>query len=98
MVMDFTNQKLLGKRFQGLDLQDADFSSTDLRGADFSFANLKGARFVKVKTGITTASKISLFLLSLVLSLLSGYIAMVSGRTAQILLQSPDPMLRIGGY
>jgi hypothetical protein len=98
MVMDFTNQNLQGKRFRRQHLENADFSGTDLRGADFSFAELKGARFVKVKTGITTVSKIWLFLLSLVLSLLSGYIAMVSGRTAQILLQSGDPMLRIGGY
>jgi hypothetical protein len=98
MVMDFTNQTLRGRRFQRQNLEDADFSGTDLRGVDFSFANLKGARFVRVKTGITTASKLSLFLLSLVLSLLSGYIAMVSGKTAQVLLQSGEPMLRIGGY
>src|SRR4051812_41961895 len=98
MVMDFTNQNLRGKRFQRQQLENADFSGTDLRGATFSFANLKGPRFVKVKTGITTASKILLFLFSLVLSLISGYMAMLSGSTAQILLRSPDPQLRIGGY
>src|SRR3954468_23070845 len=98
MVMDFTNQNLQGKRFRRQNLENADFSGTDLRGADFSYADLKGARFVKVKTGITMGSKILLFLLALVLSLLSGYIAMLAGRSGQVLLQSADPMLRTGGY
>ena len=98
MRADFSGQNLQGKRFQKLHLENADFTGADLRGANFSFAHLQGALFVRAKTGITNSGKALLFVLSLVFSLLSGYIAMLAGSAGQVLLRSEDPMLRISGY
>jgi hypothetical protein len=98
ITTNYSGQNLRGRRFQNQRLDHADFSGADLRGANFSFAHLHGARFTGVKTGINSFAKVLLFLLSLALSLLSGYIAMLAGRTTQVLLKSGEWLLMVGGY
>src|SRR3954453_12318434 len=98
MRADFSGQNLQGRRFEKLHLENADFTGADLRGANFSSAHLQGAHFVRVKTGITNSGKAMLFLLSLVFSLVSGYIAMLAGSATQVLLKSENPLLRTCGY
>jgi hypothetical protein len=98
MAADYSGQDLKGKRFQSRDLENADFTGADIRGVDFSFSHLSGSRFVKAKTGITVLSKVLLFMITLVLSLASGYIAMLAGKTVQVLLKSSDILLRTSGY
>jgi hypothetical protein len=98
MSVDYSQKNLQGQRFKAKDLQGSDFSGADLRGADFSFADLKGACFSGAKQGIRTQSKIYLFLFALVLSLLSGYVAMLTGTTVQKMVRSDDWRLETSGY
>ena len=79
------------------DLSQAIFSNSDLRGADFSRSNLAGADFSKVKTGLTPGNIFWIFLTALVTSALSGYIAMLAGRTIQTMLAASDNKIRIAG-
>jgi hypothetical protein len=96
--MDYSGKNLQGKSFKGENLQHINFIGADLRGANFSDANLKGADFSKSKTGMQLYSKILVFLMALVVSLFSGYIAMLAGTTVQSLLKSTDPNYKIAGY
>lgn len=96
--MEYRNQNLQGKSFKGQDLSHADFSGSDLRGADFSHANLKNANFKGVKTGIQKHHAILVFLFAIVISLLSGYIAMLTGDTIHSQIRSEDPNEVIVGY
>ena len=96
--MDFSRKDLQGKSFKGENLQNADFSGADLRGADFSSSNLSGADFSKSKTGMRTKHIISVFIFALLVSLSSGYIAMLMGNEIRKLLASPDLNERISGY
>ncbi|HET7896330.1 MAG TPA: pentapeptide repeat-containing protein, partial [Flavisolibacter sp.] len=94
MPKDFSYKTLQNARFINEDLSQARFIASDLRGADFSNANLTGADFTQVKTGITPANTILIFLAALVVSAFSGYIAMLAGRTIQFMLSSPDGKIR----
>ncbi|MDI1323986.1 MAG: pentapeptide repeat-containing protein [Algoriphagus sp.] len=96
--MEYRNQDLQGKSFNSQDLSHADFSGSDLRGADFSNANLKNANFSGVKTGIQKHHSILVFLFAILISLLSGYIAMLTGDTIHSQIQSEDPNEVIVGY
>lgn len=98
MPQDLSNKKLQNANFVNQDLQSARFSGSDLRGADFTGSNLANADFVKVKTGIPPLQATLIFLAALVVSLLSGYVAMLTGHTVQSMLNSPDQNVRISGY
>jgi len=96
--MDYKNQNLQGKSFKEQNLQNADFSGSDLRGADFNGANLSNSNFSNTKTGLSISSFILIFILSLVISLLSGYIAMLTGTTIQTMFGSGDKNIVLAGY
>ena len=94
---DYSNKNFQNASFKNQDLSNANFSGSDLRGADFSSANLSGADFTNATTGITPANKAIIFVTALVISLLSGYVAMLTGRTIQFMLKSDDPYLGLAG-
>src|ERR1043165_8196235 len=95
MAKDYSDKNLQGITFLDEDLAHANFSGSDLRGTNFTGSNLSGASFTNIKTGISSANTVILFFIALVLSLISGYIAMLAGSTIQGMLRSPGPNLRI---
>jgi uncharacterized protein YjbI with pentapeptide repeats len=97
-MKDYSNKNLRKVSFRGADLSAAHFSDSDLRGTDFSGSNLNGAHFTHVKTGITPVNTILIFLAALIVSSLSGYIAMLAGRTVQLMIASHDLKIEISGY
>ena len=94
---DHSNKNFQNVSFKSQDLSNANFSGSDLRGADFTGSNLSGADFTNVTTGVTPANKTIIFVAALVISLLSGYVAMLAGRTIQFMLKSDDPHLGLAG-
>ena len=94
MRKDFSNINLRGASFRFQDLSHARFSGSDLRGADFTGANLLGADLTQVKTGIAPRHLVWIFLLALVLSAISGYVAMLAGHTLQTMFLSTDLHVR----
>lgn len=96
--MDYSNKNLQGKSFKGHNLQNANFCESDIRGVDFSSAILENADFSKTKTGLRTRFAILVFIFSLVVSLFSGYIAMLSGITIRSLLNSDETNMQAAGY
>jgi uncharacterized protein YjbI with pentapeptide repeats len=91
---EYSNKNLQKASFKNENLSNISFSGSDLRGADFSGSNLSGADLTNAKTGITSMTIILLFFGALAVSLLSGYIAMLAGRTVQIMLASDDSKVR----
>lgn len=96
-MKDYSHQNLQKTSFRNEDLTNARFTDSDLRGADFTGANLTGTDLTHVKTGITPANSVWLFLAALVISLFSGYIAMLAGHTVQLMLASSEKYVRIAG-
>jgi hypothetical protein len=94
---EYSNKNLQKVSFKNEDLSNTRFSGSDLRGADFSGSNLSGADFTNARTGITSMTVILLFFGALTVSLLSGYIAMLAGRTIQVMMASKDSNVRIAG-
>jgi len=94
---DHSNKNFRNASFRGQELSGTNFSGSDLRGADFSGSNLTGVDFTNVTTGITPANKSIIFVMALAISLLSGYVAMLAGRTIQFMLKSDDPHLGLAG-
>jgi hypothetical protein len=94
---DHSNRNFQNASFKNQTLTNANFSGSDLRGADFSGANLSGADFTRVTTGITPVNKAIIFVVAVVIALLSGYVAMLAGRTIQFMLKSDDPHLGLAG-
>lgn len=97
MKTDHSKRNLQKASFKNENLANVNFSGSDLRGADFTGSNLTNANFTSVRTGITPLNLTWLFIGSLVISLLSGYIAMLAGRTVQLMLASKDPNIRFAG-
>jgi hypothetical protein len=97
MLKDQSKKNLQNAVFENQDLSNARFSDSDLRGANFRGSNLTGAEFTNVKTGITPLNTGLLFFLALGVSLLSGFVAMLAGRTIQLMLNSEDQKIRIAG-
>jgi hypothetical protein len=97
MEKNFSHKDLKGVSFKNADLSHAHFADSDLRGADFSGSNLNGADFTHVKTGIAPINKILIFLAALIVSVFSGYIAMLAGSTIQEMLASKDGLIRNAG-
>jgi hypothetical protein len=81
-----------------LETSEKNFSGADLRGRDFTGADLANADFSKCKTGLKTSSAVLIFIFSLLLSLLSGYISMLTGKTIQIMIKSTDANVVTSGY
>ena len=97
MTRDYSNENLQKVSFKDEELSDAIFLGSDLRGVDFSGADLTGANFTRVKTGITPVNTIVIFIAALIISLISGYFAMLAGHTVQGMLASKDPKIRNSG-
>jgi hypothetical protein len=94
---DYSNKNLQKASFRKRDLANANFSGSDLRGADFGGANLAGADLTNVRTGIAPPTSVLLFVAALLVSLLSGYIATLTGKTVQLMLKSNDPLVGAAG-
>jgi hypothetical protein len=96
-VKDYSNQNLKNASFVDQDLRYSNFSNSDLRGANFTGANLNGVDFTGIKTGITPVKMVWMFLVAMIISLLSGYLAMLGGRAVQTLLYSKEEHERTAG-
>lgn len=96
--MDNTRKNLSGKSFKAQNLVNADFSGTDLRSTDFTGAVLTNANFSNSRTGLKTSSAVLVFIISLAVSLLSGYFAMLSGATIQLMIKSTESNIVTAGY
>lgn len=72
--------------FRRKNLTGENFSNTDIRGVNFSNAILIGANFSNAKAGLSTSWIISLFILTLILSILAGLISGYSGALISDLL------------
>jgi hypothetical protein len=97
MSKDYSNKNLQKASFRNADLSNVRFANSDLRGADFSGSNLKGADFTNVKTGILPLHKGAIFFMALIVSAISGYLAMLTGQVIQKMLHSADIHVRISG-
>ncbi len=97
MPENYSNKILQNVSFQNRDLVNATFKDSDLRGTDFSGADLTGADFTNIKTGITPLNTTLIFVAALMISLLSGYVAMLTGRKVQTMLASSDKNVRMAG-
>ena len=97
MAKDHSNKNLQNTSFKNEDLSYASFMNSDLRGADFSGADLTGANFTYVRTGITPLNAIFIFIAALIVSLISGYFAMLAGTTVHEMLTSKDQNVRNAG-
>src|SRR5690349_18639008 len=98
MQDDYSNKNLQKAVFRDLDLRDANFAGSDLRGADFTGSNLTNANLSGTRIGITPVNVALLFLFALVVSALSGYIAMLAGNTMQQMIASENEDIRAAGY
>lgn len=97
MAKDNSGKNLQNSSFKDEDLSYANFSGSDLRGADFTNANLTGADLSGTRTGIDTTTVVLLFVGALAVSLLSGYVAMLTGRTVHEMFISKNPHVRNAG-
>jgi uncharacterized protein YjbI with pentapeptide repeats len=97
MPNDYSNRNLQKASFKNENLANTSFLGSDLRGADFSGSDLTGADLTNVKTGITPLNTSLIFLAALVVSMLSGYVAMLAGTTVQGMLTSGDEKIRMAG-
>jgi len=97
MAKDYSNKNLQNVSFKNEDLSNTIFANSDLRGVDFSGANLTCADLTHVKTGITPLNTILIFIGALIVSLISGYFAMLAGRTVDEMLASKEPNVRTIG-
>lgn len=95
--MDYSHKDLRGRSFHNADLHDACFIGSDLRGADFSGANLNGANLSHSSMGFTFATTMVIFLITLIVSAASGYMAMLAGNMIQQMLSSPNLNMRTAG-
>lgn len=96
-MKDYSNRNLQKVSFVNEDLRYSNFSNSDLRGADFSGANCNGVDFTGAKTGIPPKKVAIIFTVALVISLLSGYIAMLGGIAVQHLIESQQKHERSAG-
>ena len=97
LAVDYSHKNFQKASFRNEDLANGNFTGSDLRGADFSGSNLTGADFTKARTGITPANTILIFLVALVISIASGYLAMLTGRTIEGMLAADDSKIRASG-
>jgi uncharacterized protein YjbI with pentapeptide repeats len=91
MPQDFSGKNFQGYSFKGQNLTHANFSHADIRGADFTNAILKGANFSYTLAGLQPRRAIVLVIISLLLSVLSGFASAYAGAITGIAFYSPDP-------
>ncbi len=96
-MKDYSDRNLQSMSFENKDLRYSSFVNSDLRGADFTGANLSGVDFSLVKTGITPLNVVIIFIIALLISLGSGYVAMLGGLTVQKMLASNNEQVRVSG-
>ena len=94
MNIDYSKRNLQKSSFTDESLMNTSFQGSDLRGADFSGANLTGANLTEVHTGIAPSNNRVIFLVALLISMLSGYMAMLAGSTVQGMLKSGDEKIK----
>src|SRR3954466_815349 len=94
MPKDFSKKNLQKASFRSEDLSNFRFTDSDIRGADFSGSNLTGADFTHVRTVITPLNTVLIFIGALMVSLISGYVAMLTGHTVQVMLASNHQNIR----
>lgn len=97
LTIDYSKKNLRGESFKDEHLVNTSFKGSDLRGVDFSGADLTGADLSQVKTGIPPFKTFLIFFVTLVFSMLSGYIAMLAGNTIQEMLNSEDLKIKAAG-
>ena len=85
---DFSHKNLQGCDFKGEDLAGANFSYADIRGANFTNANLTGAKFHNATSGLQRRWVITLIIIALLLSSLSGLVSSTAGAWTGYLLSS----------
>ncbi|MEO1432022.1 MAG: pentapeptide repeat-containing protein [Cyanobacteria bacterium J06633_8] len=74
MSLDFSNRNLHSCSFRGQNLTGADFTGSDIRGCDFQDALLKEARFIRAIAGLPHHQNIVLTSISILLSVLLGFV------------------------
>ena len=79
---DFKGVSLRGQNFKGKDLSGADFSGADIRSTNFTNANLTGANFTQAKAGLQRRWAVGLVVVSLLLSVASGFLSALAGAFA----------------
>lgn len=94
MPKDHNKQNLQGQSFARKELIHANFHGADIRGADFSDANLTGSDFSEAKTGIKPFDAAWIFAVAVLVSLASGYLAALAGKTLQHMLHSDAPHVK----
>lgn len=97
IVKDYSNRNLQNTSFVNEDLRYSNFTNSDLRGVDFTGANLNGVDFTGVKTGISPVNVLWMFVVAMLVSLLSGYLAMLGGVVVQALVLSKQEHERMAG-
>jgi hypothetical protein len=97
MTVDFSKKNLQKASFKNERLVNVSFKGCDLRGADFTGSDLTGANLTHIRTGITPLNTYLIFLLALVVSMISGYVAMLAGTTIQGMLHSSDDRVKAAG-
>ncbi|MCC5601297.1 pentapeptide repeat-containing protein [Nostoc favosum] len=81
MSHNFYRVQLQGKSFKNQNLTGANFSYADIRGVDFSKAILIGANFDHAEAGLQRCWVISLAIVALLLSTMSGFVYTYAGFT-----------------
>jgi hypothetical protein len=97
LTIDYSQRNLRGESFKDEHLVQTSFHGSDLRGADFSGADLTGADLSNAKTGIPPLQATFIFLIAFLVSLLSGYVAMLAGTTVQAMFKSEDDKIKAAG-
>lgn len=72
---DFRNQDLRSNSFVGQDLSGANLSGSDIRGTDFTNAILRDTDFTGITAGLLPVQKITIFIASVLASLVLGGLA-----------------------
>ncbi len=94
---EYSNKDLQKSSFVNENLSNVDFSGSDLRGADFTDSDLSNANFSNARTGIPTVTSVLIFIAALAVSILSGFFAMLVGKTIRGMLASTDQNIRMAG-
>jgi hypothetical protein len=97
MTKDYSNKNIQGTSFENQDLSNASFADSDLRGVNFTGSNLTAADFSRARTGITLLNTVLIFLVAIIISLFSGYVAMLAGHYVQRMVNSEDGNIRAAG-
>ncbi len=97
MTIDYSKKNLQRASFKNESLVNTSFMGCDLRGVDFSGTDLTNANLTHVKTGITPLNTALIFFVAILVSMFSGYVAMVAGTTIHGMLKSGDDNVRAAG-